>query len=103
MPKVLERRCLNLLAGKVYGILSGTFTNAARVAAPTNVSLFAQYSILNVIHLNESVCSGKIRNPTHGTLQEQTCAVSQTTLNTSSTSAHPFGNTGAHADSYTLA
>lgn len=37
-----------------------SFTNVVQIAALINVSLFAQHSILNVIYLNESICSRKL-------------------------------------------
>lgn len=41
-------------------IIERRSTNEARMAALINVTLFARRSILNVIYLNESVCSRKL-------------------------------------------
>lgn len=71
-------------------IIERRSTNEARMAGLINVTLFAWRSILNVIYLNESVCSRKLEMHPVGRLA-CTCVPSPTSANT-----HPHWSRVAH-------
>lgn len=68
-------------------IIERRSTNEARMAALINVTLFARRSILNVIYLNESVCSRKLGIHPRGALWLCWCVPSPST---------PFASTSAN-------